>query len=53
MSFSPDVPRETAASSWKARRPAGRWSGRTTILFVLGASLVCWGVLIGKAVLIF
>lgn len=52
MAYSSDIPRNTKASPWKLRRRNGKWSGRASLLFILVTSLACWGLLIGKAVLI-
>ena len=52
VAYSSDNPQETEASPWKLRREDRKWSGRASLLFIVVASLVCWGLLIGKAVLI-
>lgn len=40
------------AVNWKAEEAEQKWSGRTTILFVAGAGLLFWGLVIAKAMLL-
>lgn len=53
MRKSSAMPRATGASSGDRNRPGDKWSGRSTLLFLLAAGLVSWALLITKAVLIF
>ncbi|MGF1611721.1 MAG: hypothetical protein ACFCUQ_20130 [Kiloniellales bacterium] len=52
MIFSSGLPQKTGSSPWCVPQAGKRWPGRVSLLFVVAASLVCWGLLIGQAVLI-
>ena len=53
MGIGSGVPSDGSAVHWKANEPERKWSGRSSLIFILVASAVCWALLIGKALLIF